>query len=135
MYMSDEERAGNEEALAWLQGNSDLFDDLADLVESMAKPLGATERAFLQVVGNAARAAKREDLPTPAGAPAPRAKGPAKAQPTPEAPAEPKVDIDQFRRRMREHERARRLEQLGRFNAAAWLEQGAMVRRMGWRDE
>ena len=127
MYMSDEERAGNEEALAWLQGNSDLFDDLADLVESMAKPLGATERAFLQVVGNAARAAKREDLPTPAGAPAPRAKGPAKAQPTPEAPAEPKVDIDAFRRRQREHERAARLERLARSNADAWREQGAFL--------
>jgi hypothetical protein len=135
MYMSDDERAGNEEARAWLQGNSELFDDLADLVESMAKPLGATERAFLVTVGNAAKAtAKREDLPTPARAPAPRAKGPAKAQP-PEAPAEPKIDIDAFRRRQREHERAARLEQLCQRNAAAWGEQVAIVRRMGWRDE
>jgi hypothetical protein len=127
MYMSDDERAGNEEALAWLQGNSELFDDLADLVESMAKPLGATERAFLQVVGNAARAAKREDLPTPAGAPAARAKGPAKAQPAPEAPPAPKVDIDAFRRRQREHERAARLDRLARSNADAWREQGAFL--------
>jgi len=127
MYMSDDERAGNEEARAWLQGNSELFDDLADLVESMAKPLGATERAFLQVVGNAARAAKREDLPTPAGAPAARAKGPAKAQPAPEAPPAPKVDIDAFRRRQREHERAARLDRLARSNADAWREQGAFL--------
>ena len=84
----------------------------------MAKPLGVTERAFLQVVGNAARAAKREDLPTPAGAPAPRAKGPAKAQPTPEAPPAPAFDVDEFRRRRREHELAARLDELARRNAA-----------------
>jgi hypothetical protein len=122
MYMSDDERAGNEEARAWLQGNSELFDDLADLVESMAKPLGATARAFLQVVGNAARAAKREGQPTSvvASDPAP----PPLSKPV---PAEPKVDIDAFRRRQREHERRARFEELARNNADAWREQSAML--------
>jgi hypothetical protein len=66
---------------------------------------------------------RREDLPTPAGAPAPRAKGPAKAQPTPEAPPAPAFDVDEFRRRRREHELAARLDELGRRNAEAFLEQ------------
>ena len=114
--MSDDERAGKEEALAWLHGNSELFDDLADLVESMAKPLGATERAFLQVVGNAARAAaKREGQPTSL------ASDPA---PTPRSlpAAEPKVDIDAFRRRQRAHEQAARLQELASRNANAFVE-------------
>jgi hypothetical protein len=134
--VDDDVRAGEELAKAWLRGEGELIDDLPALVDGMDKPLDATARAFLVTVGNAAKAmAKREDLPTPAGAPAPRAKGPAKAQPTPEEPAEPKVDIDQFRRRKRDHELAARLERLASSNASAWGEQAAMVRRMGWRDE
>jgi hypothetical protein len=87
----------------------------------MTQPLDAIAKGFLVTVGNAARAmAKREDLPKPARAPAPRAKGPAKAQPTaPEAPPPlPTFDVDEFRRRMPDHEQAARLERLARSNAA-----------------
>jgi hypothetical protein len=115
----DDARAGEELARAWLQGKSELIDDLAALVDGMDKPLDAAARAFLLTVGNAARAlARREDLPTPAGAPAPRAKGPAKAQPTPEASPAPAFDVEEFRRRRREHELAARLDELARRNAA-----------------
>jgi hypothetical protein len=37
-------------------------------------------------------------------------------------PPQPKVDVDAFRRRMRDHERAARLEELGRRNQEAFLE-------------
>ena len=114
----DDVRAGEELAKAWLQGKSELIDDLAALVDGMDKPLDATAKGFLVTVGNAARMAKRDDLPTPARAPAPRAKGPAKAQPTPEAPPAPAFDVDEFRRRRREHELAARLDELARRNAA-----------------
>jgi hypothetical protein len=131
----DDFREGEKMALDWLEGRSEMSDDLALLVSGMTQPLDATAKGFLVTVGNAARMAKREDLPTPARAPAARAKGPAKAQPTPEAPPQPPVDVDAFRRRMREHERAARLERLASSNAAVWGEQAQMVRRMGWRDE
>jgi hypothetical protein len=130
--MSDD-RAGEELAKAWLRGEGELIDDLAALVDGMGHPLDATARAFLLTVGNAARSTPRGKA-RPASA---RIEAQTKAQPTPEAPPAPPVDVDAFRARMRDHERARRLEQLGRSNAAAWGEQVAMVRRMGWgtRDE
>jgi hypothetical protein len=109
---------GEELARAWLQGKSELIDDLAALVDGMGHPLDATARAFLLTVGNAARSAPRgKARPTSsAGAPAPARLD---ATPTPlEAPPLPPVDVDEFRRRMREHERAARFEDLARRNAA-----------------
>jgi hypothetical protein len=131
--MSDDDvRAGEELAKAWLAGKSELIDDLAALVDGMDKPLDATARAFLQMIGNAAKAsAKREARPTPAGAPAPRPPDLAKAQPTPEAPRAPLIDLNELLRRRRERERARRLEELGRNNDEAWRDQAEMVRGMG----
>ena len=125
----DDARAGEELARAWLDGKSELIDDLAALVDGMDKPLDGTARAFLLMVGNAARSTPRGKARS---APA-RIEAQTKAQPTPpEAPPAPAFDVDAFRRRMREREQAARLEQLGRSNAAAWGEQVAMVRRMGW---
>ena len=118
MADNDDVRAGEELARSWLQGKSELIDSLADLVEGMSHPLGETERAFLQTIANAAQAAaKREGQPPSVvadAAPVPRS-----------APAaEPKVDLEEFRRRQREHERAAKLEELGRRNQALFLEQG-----------
>jgi hypothetical protein len=125
--VDDDVRAGEELARAWLQGKSELIDDLAALVDGMTRPLDATARAFLLTVGNAARSAPRgKARPAPARLDAQPA-----AQPT-QDPPQPRVDIDEFRRRQREHERAARLERLARSNAAAWGEQTEMVRRMGW---
>jgi hypothetical protein len=116
--MSDDDaRAGEELARAWLQGKSELIDDLGALVDGMDRPLDGTARAFMLTIGAAARSALRgKARPTSACLEAQT-----KAQPTPEAPpapAFPPVDVDAFRRRMREHERAARFEELARRNAA-----------------
>jgi hypothetical protein len=112
---------GEELARAWLQGKSELMDDLADLVEGMAHPLDGTARAFLVTVGNAAKAsAKRR----PASARV-------EAQPSPEPPVAQTISLDEMMRRRREREHARRLDELGRSNAAAWGDQAEMVRGMG----
>jgi hypothetical protein len=117
----DDARAGEELARGWLRGKSELIDDLAALVDCMAQPLDETARAFLLTVGNSARAvARREDLPTPAGAPAPRPPDLAKAHPTPDAPPAPPIDLNEMLRR--ERERAARLEELARRNQEAFLE-------------
>jgi hypothetical protein len=118
-------RAGEELARAWLQGKSELIDDLAALVDGMTRPLDATARAFLFTIGNAARSVPRSKVrQTPAGAPPPaRLEAQTAAQPTPEAPPAPAFDVDEFRRRRREHELAARLDELGRRNAEAFVGQ------------
>ena len=123
--MSDDDvRAGEELAKAWLAGKSELIDDLAALVDGMDKPLDATARAFLQMIGEAAKAsAKREARPTPSARRTP-------APPPESTPAAP-VDLNEMLRRRRERERARRLEELGRYNDEAWRDQAEMVRGMG----
>jgi hypothetical protein len=123
--MSDDDvRAGEELAKAWLAGKSELIDDLAALVDGMDKPLDATARAFLQMIGDAAKAsAKREARPTPSARRTP-------APPPESTPAAP-VDLNEMLRRRRERERARRLEELGRYNDEAWRDQAEMVRGMG----
>jgi hypothetical protein len=124
--MSDDDvRAGEELAKAWLAGKSGLSDDLALLVSGLSQPLDATARTFLSTIGSDARAmAKREARPTPS---ARRTPTPMSAQPTPEPPVAPTISLDEMIRRIRERERAARLEELGRRNQEAWLEQGAMI--------
>jgi hypothetical protein len=120
----DDALAGEELARAWLQGKSELLDDLAALVDGMTRPLDATARAFLLTIGNAARLAPRgKARPAPARLDAQTA-----AQPT-QNPPQPRVDIDEFRRRMREHERAARLDELARRNAARFDVQVQLGRR------
>jgi hypothetical protein len=107
-----------------LAGKSELMDDLADLVAGMDRPFDATARAFLLTIGNAAKAsAKREARPMPSArrTPAPP------PEPTPAAP----VDFSEMLRRRLERDGARRMEEFGRSNAAAWGEQAEMVRGMG----
>jgi hypothetical protein len=130
--MSDDDvRAGEELARSWLQGKSGLSDDLALLVSGLSQPLDTTARAFISMIGNAAKAAPRgKARPTPAGAPAARPPDLAKAQPSPEAPPAPLIDLNEMLRRRREREHARRLEELGRRNQEAW-QQLEMVHRMG----
>ncbi len=115
--MSDD-RAGEELARAWLQGKSELVDDLAALIDGMPRgELGPVERSFLRVVGEAARREPRgHTRQRPAGAPRPAVE----AQPLPEAPPVPRIDIDEFRRRRQERERAARFEDLARRNAGLW---------------
>jgi hypothetical protein len=122
--MSDDVRAGEELARAWLQGNSELLDDLADLVGSMSHPLDETARTFLLTVGNAARQASKGKA-RPAHE---RIEAQPAVQPTPPAP----IDLNEVIRRRREHELAARLEELGRRNAQAWVDQAQMVRGLDW---
>jgi hypothetical protein len=82
----------------------------------MPEKLGASERAFLLTIGNAARSVARGEVePTPAGVPTP-----VKALPSPEAPPSPSIDIEGFLRVRRECDMHDRLEELARNNAAAW---------------
>jgi hypothetical protein len=131
--MSDAAKEGEELAKAWLAGKSQLFDDLADLVESMMdKPLDAPARAFISTIGRDAKAmAKRKDRSLATTDPA-KAQA---AQPT-QDPPQPRVDLNELWRRRLERERARRLDELGRSNAEAWRDQAEMVLGMGagdWR--
>jgi hypothetical protein len=121
-------------ARAWLQGKTELMDDLADLVESMmGKPLDAAARTFISTIGRDAKAmAKRKDRSLATTDPA---KAQTVAQPT-QDPPQPRVDLNELWRRRLERERARRLDELGRSNAEAWRDQAEMVLGMGagdWR--
>jgi hypothetical protein len=106
---------GARRGLEWL-GRSDDAAELAQIIGEMPAKLGDMETAFLIAIGRAALAGHKAAPQTEAEATA----RPATLPPMPEAPA---FDVDAFRRRMRDHERAARLEELGRRNAAAWAEQ------------
>jgi hypothetical protein len=114
----DDARAGEELAKRWLQGKiPEMSGDLALLVDGMTQPLDPEARAFLQAIGNAAKAsAKREARRTPAP--------PSEA--TPAAPV-PTISLDEMLRRIRERQRAAMLDRLGRSNAEAWQEQAAFI--------
>jgi hypothetical protein len=118
-------------ARAWLLGNSGLFDDLADLVESMIdKPLDPAARTFISTIGRDAKAlAKGKARPASARL---------EAQTAPQTPAEPPpaptIDINELWRRRRERNRAQRLDELARRNQEAFMDQAQMMRSMGWRD-
>lgn len=123
-------REGEARAREWIAGKGTL-PDLLHVVRDMPRggEMGGLEAGFLSTVDAAVRGRRGA-----AGAPDPakRAQQLIEATRSEEAPA---FDVDAFRARMREHERARRFERLASSNAAAWGEQGAMVARMGWRDE
>jgi hypothetical protein len=70
-------------------------------------------------------AAVRGDRLGAANVPDPAAKAQLllEATPSAEAPPFPPIDVDEFRRRRREHELAARLDELGRRNAALFMEQ------------
>jgi hypothetical protein len=127
--IDDDFRAGEALALEWIEGRTSLTDDLAVLVLGMARELrgearefGGEVRGFLVTIGNAARQAPRgHTRPRPAGAPKP-----VEALPSPEVPSAT-VDFNEMLRRRRERNLAARLDELGRRNQEAWLEQAAML--------
>jgi hypothetical protein len=125
--MSDDDvRAGEELARVWLQGKSEMSDDLALLVDGMSQPLDGTARAFILAIGAAARSVPKGKA-RPASA---RIETQTAAQPT-QDPPQPGVDLNEMLRRRREREHARRLEEFGRSNDEARREQAEMVRGMG----
>jgi hypothetical protein len=105
---------GARRPLEWL-ARSDDAAELAQIVGEMPAKLGDMETAFLIAIGRAALAGHKAAPQTEAEATA----RPVTLPPMPEAPA---FDVDEFRRRMREHELAARLEELGRRNAEAFVE-------------
>ena len=113
-------RDGEVMAREWIAGRGDL-PDLLHIVRDMPRggELGGLEAGFLSTID----AAVRGDRLGAANVP-----DPAKAQllmegtPVAEAPPLPPIDVDEFRRRRREHELAARLEELGRRNAEAFVE-------------
>jgi hypothetical protein len=125
--MSDAAKEGEELAKAWLRGEGPLFDDLADLVESMSQPLDPVSRTFLQMIGNSAKASARGKA-RPAYA---RIEAQTAAQPTPEDPLPRPIDLNELLRRRQAREHARRIEAWGRYNNEAWADQAEMVRGMG----
>jgi hypothetical protein len=111
-------------ARAWLRGEGKLMDDLADLVESMIdKRLDPEARTFISTIGRDAKAmAKGKARPASA-----RLEAQPAAQPAPEPPPAPTIDINEMFRRSREREYKAKLEEFGRRNQEAWLEQNAMI--------
>jgi hypothetical protein len=111
-------------ARAWLRGEGALFDDLADLVESMMeKPLEAAARTFISTIGRDAKAlAKGKPRPAPSARLTP---APPPAEP--DAPLAPAVNLEEVMRRRRERNHAQRLAELGRRNAEAWTEQTSFL--------
>jgi hypothetical protein len=116
-------REGEAMAREWIAGRGDL-PDLLHIVRTMPprEEMWGMEAGFLSTID----AAVRGDRVGATNAPDP-AKAQLLLEATPSPPALPPIDIDEFHRRRREHERAARLEELGRRNAEAWREQSAFM--------
>jgi hypothetical protein len=115
-------REGEAMAREWIAGRGDL-PDLLHVVRDMPRggELGGLEATFLSTID----ATVRGDRLDAANVPDPAAKAQLllEATPSAEAPPLPPIDVDEFRRRRREHELAARLNELGRRNAALFVEQ------------
>jgi hypothetical protein len=115
-------RDGEVMAREWIAGRGDL-PDLLHIVRDMPRggELGGLEAGFLSTIDAAVRGDRRG-----AAHVADQAKAQLLLEATPpaEAPTLPPVDVDEFRRRWREHGFAARLDELGRRNAEAFLDQG-----------
>jgi hypothetical protein len=109
-------REGEGMAREWIAGRGDL-PDLLHVVRDMPRgiELGGLEAGFLSTIDAAVRGdrAAAPNLPDTA-----KAQLLLEATPSVEALSLPSIDVDEFRRRLREHERAARLEQLCQRNAA-----------------
>jgi hypothetical protein len=109
-------RDGEAMAREWIAGRGDL-PDLLHIVRDMPRggELGGLEAGFLSTIDAAVRGDRlgAANVPDPA-----KAQLLLEATPSAEAPALPPIDVDEFRRRRRESERAARLEELMRRNAA-----------------
>ena len=107
-------REGEEMAREWIAGRGDL-PDLLHIVRDMPRggELGGLEAGFLSTID----AAVRGDRLGAANVPDPgKAQLLLEAPPSAEAPPLPCIDVDEFRRRWGERERAQRFERLAKAN-------------------
>jgi hypothetical protein len=100
----------------WIEGKSDLLDDLVAIVRAMPSEWSGREAGFIACVGAAARGARQGAVAAPDLAKAKLLLTPPAAT-SPEA-VSPQIDLEGFHRRRRERERAARLKELARANAA-----------------
>ena len=114
-------RDGEGMAREWIAGRGDL-PDLLHIVRDMPRggELGGLEAGFLSTIAAAVRGDRlgAANVPDPA-----KAQLLLEATPSAEAPPLPPIDVDEFRRRQRERAAAAKLEELGRRNQAAFMEQ------------
>jgi hypothetical protein len=117
-------REGEAMAREWIAGRGDL-PDLLHVVRDMPRRggMGGLEAGFLSTLDAAVRGERLGGAATPDPAKAQRLLEAMPAAPAPEAVSAP-VDLEAFHRRRREHELAARLDELGRRNAEAFMEQG-----------
>jgi hypothetical protein len=117
-------RDGAKMAQEWIEGRGDL-PDLLHIVRDMPRgELGGLEAGFLAAIDAAVRRARQGVAATPDPAKAKLLLTPPAAT-SPEA-VSPPIDLDEFHRRRREHERAARLEKLGRANSAIPIDGGVL---------
>jgi hypothetical protein len=109
-------RDGEAMAREWIAGRGDL-PDLLHVVRDMPRggELGGLEAGFLSTIDAAVRGDRLDAANAPDVA---KAQLLLEATPSSEAPPLPPIDVDEFRRRRQEHERAARFEELARRNAA-----------------
>ena len=114
-------RDGEAMAREWIAGRGDL-PGLLHIVRDMPRrdEMGGLEAGFLSAIDAASRGDQRGT-----GAP-----DPAEAQLLLEGPPLPSIDIDEFHRRQREHQRRARFEELARNNSSIFT--GSMPRDSGW---
>src|SRR5258708_242380 len=109
-------RDGEAMAREWIAGRGDL-PDLLHVVRDMPRggELGGLEAGFLSTIDAGVRGDRLDagNVPDPA-----KAQLLLEATPSSEAPPLPPIDVDEFRRRRREHEQAARLKELCQRNAA-----------------
>jgi hypothetical protein len=112
-------RDGEAMSREWIAGRGDL-PDLLHIVRDMPRggELGGLEAGFLSTIDASVRGDRLGAANVPDSA---KAQQLLEATPSAEAP-QPRIDVNEFRRRRREHELAARLEELGRRNAEAFVE-------------
>jgi hypothetical protein len=109
-------RDGEAIAREWIAGRGAL-PDLLHVVRDMPRggELGGLEAGFLSTIDAAVRGDRLGAANVPD--PATKAQLLLEATPSAEAPPQPPIDVDEFRRRWRERERAQRFERLAKANA------------------
>jgi hypothetical protein len=118
-------RDGEAMAREWIAGRGDL-PDLLHVVRDMPRggEMGGLEAGFLSTIDAAVRGDRLDagNVPDPA-----KAQLLLEATPSAEALPAPAFDVDEFRRRRREHERRVRFEELALRNQVLFVDQRTLT--------